>query len=405
MPYAVVDLETTGVFPRRDRVVEVAVVGLADDGSVVDEYATLVNPERDVGPTSIHGISAGQVLEAPTFAEVAGDVASRLQGRVLVAHNARFDEDFLREEFRRAQVNVGTMVRLCTLQMAYALEPDDGGRSLRDCCSRAGIEECEWHRALDDARATARLFNTYAGRAWREGCKQVSDEIAIASAFPTPAWSDAPAASGRSLSRHDATAKSTARKHYLGRLIHELTGDDAPTADEAGYLQILDRALSDRIITPEESQDLIEEARRRGLTPAHTHACHHLYVRGLANRALEDGKVTAAERKDLDLVASLLGVSADVLELMLQTVARTGLESLVGKVACFTGDFGITREEATARAEAKGVVVTDSVTKKTHVLVAADPDSASGKAEKARRYGIPVIGQQEFWTRLGIGDK
>ena len=82
--FAVVDVETTGVY-NSDRIVEVAVVTISPNGRVVDEWDTLVNPLRDVGPTHIHGITASMVTAAPTFDEVSGALAERLNGAVLVA--------------------------------------------------------------------------------------------------------------------------------------------------------------------------------------------------------------------------------------------------------------------------------------------------------------------------------
>ena len=100
--FAVLDIETTGLFPtKHDRIIEVAVVRLDGNGDPLDEFATLVNPERDVGPTRIHGISTRDVLNAPVFREIAGDIIARIAGTVLVAHNARFDCDFLWAEFAR----------------------------------------------------------------------------------------------------------------------------------------------------------------------------------------------------------------------------------------------------------------------------------------------------------------
>lgn len=74
-PYAVIDFETTGLSPRRDRIVEVAVARVDANGQIEDEFATLVNPDgRDVGPTFIHGITNDHVRNAPTFAEVAPEL-------------------------------------------------------------------------------------------------------------------------------------------------------------------------------------------------------------------------------------------------------------------------------------------------------------------------------------------
>ena len=85
MSVAVVDLETTGVYPSVDRVVEIGVVLLDEAGGVEHEFCTVVDPGRDVGATSIHGIRASDVVGAPPFAEVAPYLAALLSGRVVVA--------------------------------------------------------------------------------------------------------------------------------------------------------------------------------------------------------------------------------------------------------------------------------------------------------------------------------
>jgi len=100
--YAVIDFETTGLFPQKhDRVVEIAVVLLNVQGELEREWSSLVNPERDVGPTHIHGIHARDVLGAPTF-RVVGHVLDSVRERTIVAHNAVFDSRFLDYELTRA---------------------------------------------------------------------------------------------------------------------------------------------------------------------------------------------------------------------------------------------------------------------------------------------------------------
>src|SRR4051812_14795166 len=101
MSGAGVDLETTGADPGVDRVVEIGVVLLDEAGGVEHEFSTVVDPGRDVGATSIHGIRASDVVGAPTFTEVAPYLAALLSGRVVVAHNALFDLRFLAREFGR----------------------------------------------------------------------------------------------------------------------------------------------------------------------------------------------------------------------------------------------------------------------------------------------------------------
>src|SRR5262245_55134982 len=93
--FAVIDLETTGLYAKRhDRIIEIAVLRLRPDLEVEDEWTTLVNPRRDVGRTDIHGITAGDVTAAPLFEEIAPDVAVRLRDAVVVGHHLRFDLTF-----------------------------------------------------------------------------------------------------------------------------------------------------------------------------------------------------------------------------------------------------------------------------------------------------------------------
>ncbi len=115
---AVVDVETTGLSPwRHDRIVEIAIVLVSPDGEVHDEYETLVNPDRDLGPTHIHHISASDVLSAPSFADVAGDVLAVLsRGAAIAGHNVSFDMNFLIKEYERLDVVLPEMPLLCTMQ-------------------------------------------------------------------------------------------------------------------------------------------------------------------------------------------------------------------------------------------------------------------------------------------------
>jgi DNA polymerase III subunit epsilon len=155
--YAVVDLETTGLRPSwHDRVVEVAVVHVDGQGNREREWCSLVNPERDMGPQAIHGITAAEARRAPTFAQLAYTIVDLLKGRVVVAHNWRFDAQFPRYEYDRLGFSVPISFDrgLCTMTLADKFLPT-AGRSLLDCCHVAGIEHDYAHFALHDARAPA----------------------------------------------------------------------------------------------------------------------------------------------------------------------------------------------------------------------------------------------------------
>ena len=141
MTVAVVDVETTGLSPRTDRVVEVGVVLLDDRGEV--EFETLLDPGRDVGPTAVHGIRASDVVEAPAFADVAPYLRSLLAGRVVVAHNALFDLRFLAPEFGRAGLPVELPPTLCTMRLA----PLFLARALARCRRCATSPTSRWSTA------------------------------------------------------------------------------------------------------------------------------------------------------------------------------------------------------------------------------------------------------------------
>ena len=101
--YTVIDVETTGLVPEKhDRVVEIGVVYVSHSGEVQGHWSTLVNPGRDVGPTWLHGVSATDVMKAPTFAEIAPHLLRAVTGRIMVGHNVTFDLRFLGAEFLRA---------------------------------------------------------------------------------------------------------------------------------------------------------------------------------------------------------------------------------------------------------------------------------------------------------------
>jgi len=99
--YVVLDVETTGLSPQRDRVLELALATVDGSGRVIEEWATRINPQGPVGATHIHGITAADVARAPVFSDVLGEVTHRLTGGAVVAHNAAFDLAFLRAEFAR----------------------------------------------------------------------------------------------------------------------------------------------------------------------------------------------------------------------------------------------------------------------------------------------------------------
>jgi len=156
-PLAVIDVETTGFNPGPDRVVEVAVVRMSPEGVIEEQFVSLVNPGRDVGPTWVHQITDDMVAEAPAFADIAGDVLELLDGAVAVAHNASFDGGFLGFELANAGIDTPAVPAACTMQLARWSRLDVPNFKLATCCEALGLTNSGAHSALGDAVVTSQL--------------------------------------------------------------------------------------------------------------------------------------------------------------------------------------------------------------------------------------------------------
>lgn len=386
--YAVVDLETTGLSPsRQNKIVELAVVHVSPEGEITGQWETLVNPLRDLGPQRIHRVTAAQTAHAPTFDLVAGELAELLAGRVVVAHNLRFDGGFLAAEYSRQgyRVPLGPHFGLCTMELASRYLPKVG-RSLAACCEALGITIGDAHRASADALATARLLAGYlrmdpGGPRWAE-------ELEVAAEHPWPAFM---------LPRGEWVARelATSQGHFLTRL-----PDTHPAAqDPVAYLALLDQALLDRHISVAEADALVALAKELGIGRAAALDLHRAYLRQLAG--------AAPDLSDLHLVAGLLGLGEHEVGAALAAgrtapvVRRFSLAA--GDKVVFTGEMRRERPEWERAATDAGLSVHPAITKKVKLLVAADPDTLSGKGRKARHYGIPVITEDAFEGMLDRG--
>ena len=151
-PLAFVDLETTGATATSDRITEIGIVEVNADGTV-REWQQLVNPGIRIPPfiEQLTGISNAMVADAPPFEAVAGDVLERLDGRLFIAHNARFDYGFLKNEFKRLGITFRAPV-VCTVKLSRALFPEHRRHNLDSLIERHGLVAEARHRALADAQ-------------------------------------------------------------------------------------------------------------------------------------------------------------------------------------------------------------------------------------------------------------
>ncbi|MFG2976202.1 TerD family protein [Streptomyces sp. NPDC048331] len=165
--WALVDVETSGLVARRDRILSIAVLTYGPDGAPTGEFTTLVNPGCDPGPVHIHGLTAERLRDAPPFERVAEQIGALLRDRVLVAHNAQFDYDFLAHEFARARLHLPVARRLCTLALNRRVEPPTADLGLASLAAHYGVTQTRAHDALDDTRVLAGIFRASLAEAVR----------------------------------------------------------------------------------------------------------------------------------------------------------------------------------------------------------------------------------------------
>lgn len=156
--YAIIDIETSGGSYQNERITEIAIL-VFDGKKVVDQFQTLINPERILAPyiTQLTGITNEMLADAPKFYEVAKKIFQMTEGNIFVAHNVSFDYWFVKSEFKRLGSNFNRKT-LCTVKLSRKIIPKLPSYSLGKLCETLGIKIKNRHRAMGDAEATVQLF-------------------------------------------------------------------------------------------------------------------------------------------------------------------------------------------------------------------------------------------------------
>jgi len=137
--YAIVDIETTGGSPQTEKITEIAIL-LYDGQKIVHEYATLINPEKEIPYfiTALTGITNEMVATAPKFYEVAREIVELTENNIFVAHNSSFDYSFIRNEFKQLGYEF-KRDQLCTVRLSRKLIPGLKSYSLGNLCDDLNI--------------------------------------------------------------------------------------------------------------------------------------------------------------------------------------------------------------------------------------------------------------------------
>ncbi len=164
-PLVFLDLETTGATATHDRITEIGLIEV-ENGEYAGEWSTLINPQARIPPfiESLTGISNEMVAGAPTFEDVAAGLKARLDGKLLIAHNARFDYGFLKNEFARLDMRYSSDL-LCTVKLSRKLYPGHTKHNLDTLMERHAVNCEARHRALGDARVLWDLLQIWRAEA------------------------------------------------------------------------------------------------------------------------------------------------------------------------------------------------------------------------------------------------
>ena len=291
MPVAVVDIETTGLQPSGDRIVEIAVVRVEPNQEPTLLLDTLVNPRRPVSATEIHGITDADVADAPTFEEVAGNLLEAVSGCVFAAYNVYFDAKFVQAEL--AQVGVDRVPpQLCLMYLRPMLGL--GSKcSLADACQCYGLQHTSAHRAAADAMISARLWQIYTKTLESLGIRTF-EQLAVRKAYKfTSSFTQEPLdASLWPALKPTARVKSRGSKPAPNLMLPKVADRQALVRE---YWNALTAALAHMEITHDEIQYLLAKRDSLKLTGDEVRWLHARAFAGILADVCQDKALTVSE--------------------------------------------------------------------------------------------------------------
>ena len=295
-PFAIIDLETSGLDKGQHRVIEIAVKRITKNGEAIDEISTLINPgDSQVGPTFIHHIKPEEILDAPSFAEFAPELLSRLSNSIVVAHHAAFEDGFLGAEFARIGKGIKSIPCVDTLWLARQVI-DLPNYKLATVLEFFGIPEEDSHTALGDVRLLAKLLPILLTKS---GSLKFNTQL---TEFETPTKSFKIKTRVPNLKKGE--------NGWLANMIRKLpeSGQEISSEVALRYTELLTQCLSDGKITGEEAKQLAKVAGAGGLGAEQVRKIHIDYITGLEKIALNNGKINASEQKQIDVIKVQFGL-------------------------------------------------------------------------------------------------
>jgi DNA polymerase III epsilon subunit family exonuclease len=169
LTFVAFDTETTGLSARLNRILEIGAVEYRE-GEIVDQREWLLDPGEPIPfyATQVHGIDDQMVAGKPSFAEVYPEFLEFVDGAVLIAHNSRFDRDFMLAEMERAGIDSDDLPLLDSLKLFRKVAPDLESHSIGKLVEYYGVEAGNFHRALIDSVYILRIMEKVFDGRWDE---------------------------------------------------------------------------------------------------------------------------------------------------------------------------------------------------------------------------------------------
>lgn len=428
--FVVIDVETTGLSPKQDRILEIALLEFSD-GKIVSEYVTRFNPEGPVGATDIHGITEADVIDSPKFVDCAKAILSFIDGKTLVAHNARFDLAFLRNELLYAGFEVSWLPAICTFEASRYYFPNLERRKLIDCCSEAEITLSDAHSALGDARATGELMHYYLTPT-KHPKPRHEDVVLIQNPaqlevtrvnfkrFPERKHPVVRAAIQRAQEREknaDLNQNYEALKNALKACSLSAVLNRPLEAGVETYLDKLIEFLDDGMLSEDEQGALKDVGSTYNLDEKKQLDAHEILLLALAFQAVEDETVSILERDELNSLAQVLGLDEKASAKAVKEAKKIKDENIsrilpplpdgwklgdplrVGDKVVFTGCDPEIRNQLESDSKKVGVAISSSISTKTRFLV-TDGSYVGNKANDAKKLGTRIVTPEEYASLL-----
>ncbi|MEH3141160.1 MAG: DUF4236 domain-containing protein [Mycobacterium kyogaense] len=395
--FAALDIETTGLDPDVDRIVEVGIVKFTADGTVIDEFATLVNnPGSSAGAREKHGIDDADLAGAPSAEQALREAFAFISGTVLVAHKLDFEDGFLAAEARRARLSLPPVVGICTWQTSRR-QLDGRAFSLFAMYKTAtGNWHDHQHTALGDARAARDVL------LWL--LRTTPTPLHLTTTLPAtkpPPHAPCP------ISCRPVPLTRASMASLLDSFPQSPNNREGDVVETEKYLSLLAEAVEDGRLTYEEADALTRQARRTRLTGSQ--------LRGLHRQGWDEAFVDVKEtnwallepvrRREMYLLAEALGLPDLAYEVneVIQSCAESEppeeARYLRGIRIAIVGD-GAEMRTLRGRAETYGAKLAVKVTKTVLWLATDTPDATDSRHTSARTLGIPIVGAAEGTLRL-----